>query len=158
HGLLVAALPAPIGRRMMFNHLSELVRIADGSTFFLGGEERAGGVLELPGAAYLTEFRIEMGLPIWRYEFGGVAIEKRIMLVHGQNTVHITYELVRGDRSVRLKLMPSVHFRPHEAPVQRANDEVYTITANGDHYTISAKGEGPRLRLLAIGGKSAFTV
>src|SRR5262249_34826629 len=58
----------------------------------------------------------------------------------------------------RLKLMPSVHFRPHEAPVQRANDEVYTVTANGDHYTISAKGEAPKLRLLAIGGKSAFTV
>ena len=82
-----------------------------------GGEERAGGILELPGAAYLTEFRIELGLPIWRYEIGDIAIEKRIMLVHGQNTVHITYELVKGDGPIRLKLLPSVHFRPHEAPV-----------------------------------------
>lgn len=158
HGLLVAALPAPIGRRMMFNHLSELVRMPDNTTYFLGGEERVGGVLELPGASYLTEFRIETGLPVWRYEFAGVVIEKRIMLVHGQNTVHVTYELIQGNGPVRLKLMPSVHFRPHEAPVQRARDDTYTITANGHHYEIAAQGEGPRLRLMMSGERSAFTV
>ncbi len=158
HGLLVAALPAPMGRRMMFNHLSELVRLADGSTFFLGGgDERAGGVLELPGAAHLTEFRLELGLPIWRYEFGGVAVEKRIMLVHGQNTVHIAYDLVKGNEPVRLKLLPSVHFRPHEAAVQRASDDVYSMTAHGGHYEVAAKGEGPPLRLMIYGERSAFT-
>src|SRR3954465_1972027 len=66
HGLLVAALPAPLGRRMMFNHLSELVRVADGTSGLLGGEERSGGVLDLPGAAYLREFRLDHGLPVWR--------------------------------------------------------------------------------------------
>ena len=30
HGLLIAALPAPFGRMMMFNHLSEQVRQPDG--------------------------------------------------------------------------------------------------------------------------------
>src|SRR5438132_4783347 len=53
HGLLIAALPAPLGRRVMLNHLSELLRLADGTTAFLGGEERTGGALELPGADYL---------------------------------------------------------------------------------------------------------
>lgn len=158
HGLLIAALPAPIGRRMMFNHLSELIRVADGSTFLLSGNERIGGVLELPGAAYLTEFRLEMGLPIWRYEMNGIAVEKRVMLVHGQNTVHITYELVRGEGPVRLKLLPSVHFRPHEAAVQRMNDDIYSVTAMGARYEISAKAEGPRLRLLAQADRAAFTV
>lgn len=158
HGLLIASLPAPMGRRMMFNHLSELVRLADGSTYLLRGEERAGGILDLSGAAYLTEFRLELGLPIWRYELGAIAIEKRIMLVHGQNTVHITYELVRGDGPVRLKLLPSVHFRAHEAPVQRARDDIYTVTAHGNRYEISAKGDGPRLRLTAHAERVAFTV
>src|SRR5437868_7266953 len=58
HGLLIAALPAPLGRQMMLNHLSELVRLSDGSSAFLGGEERTGG-LDLPGAAFLTEFRLD---------------------------------------------------------------------------------------------------
>lgn len=158
HGLLIAALPAPIGRRMMLNHLSELVRLADGSTYLLSGEERVGGVLDLPGAAHLTEFRLDMGLPVWRYEVGGLAIEKRILLVHGQNTVHITYQLVRGDGPVRLKLKPSVHFRPHEAPVMRTNDDTYTLTATGAQYEIAAKNEGPKLRLCTHSDRSAFTV
>src|SRR5712692_10562964 len=56
HSLLIAALPAPLGRQVMLNHLSELLRLADGTTAFLGGEERTGGALELPGAEYLQEF------------------------------------------------------------------------------------------------------
>src|SRR4051812_27138006 len=52
HGLLIAALPAPFGRRMMLNHLSEMLRHTDGTTSFLSGEERGGGQLNLPGAAY----------------------------------------------------------------------------------------------------------
>src|SRR5213593_4533976 len=79
HGLLIAALPNPLGRRVMLNHLSELVRLPDGNTVLLGGEERIGG-LALPGAAHLTEFRLETGLPVWRYEVGGVAIEKCVLL------------------------------------------------------------------------------
>src|SRR5919198_6222665 len=51
HGLLIAALPAPLGRQVMLNHLSELVRLPDGTRAFLGGEERIGS-LAVPGAAY----------------------------------------------------------------------------------------------------------
>src|SRR6516162_4741638 len=86
HGLLVAALPAPLGRWMMFNHLSELIRLPDGTTLQIGGEERAGGALELYGADNLVEFRLEAGLPVWVYRLGGYAFEKRVFLVHGQNT------------------------------------------------------------------------
>src|SRR5438270_8075793 len=67
HGLLVAALPAPLGRTMMFNHLSEVLRLPDGTRLELGAVERADRTLELPGAAHLEEFRVEWGLPIWRY-------------------------------------------------------------------------------------------
>src|SRR5919202_849566 len=37
HGLLVAALPSPFGRTMMFNHLNKLVRLPDGTVRRLGG-------------------------------------------------------------------------------------------------------------------------
>src|SRR5437764_6659338 len=67
HSLLIAALPAPLGRQVMLNHLAEMLRLPDKSTILFGGEERAKGALELHGADYLTEFRLEKGLPIWRY-------------------------------------------------------------------------------------------
>src|SRR6516165_4365927 len=115
HSLLIAALPAPLGRQVMLNHLSEMLRLPDGSTIYLGGEEREGRTLDLHGADYLTEFRLEKGLPIWRYEVGGFTLEKRILLPHLQNTVHIGYHLVSGNGVVRLKMRPALHFRAHEA-------------------------------------------
>lgn len=158
HGLLIAALPAPFGRRVMLNHLSELVRLADGTTAFLSGEERVGGILDLPGAAYLTEFRLDMGLPVWRYELHGVTIEKRILLPHGQNTVHIQYSVVAGAGPVRLKLRPSVHFRPHEAPVDEQNSKPYTVTASDHRYEIIADPGLPPLRMYLHNQRPAFTV
>src|SRR5919108_5662984 len=58
HGLLIAALPAPLGRRVMVNHLSELLRLPDGDSVLFGGEESAGG-LKLHGVDFLREFRLD---------------------------------------------------------------------------------------------------
>ena len=71
HGLLVAALPAPFGRMMLLLHLSEQLRLSDRTIIRLGGEERAGEAFQLYGAQYFSEFRLEYGLPIWRYNVGG---------------------------------------------------------------------------------------
>src|ERR687895_154184 len=65
HGLLVAALPAPFSRMVMWSHVSEFLRFADDDIVSLGAEERAGGQLKLGVADYLREFRLEDGLPVW---------------------------------------------------------------------------------------------
>src|SRR6266700_333912 len=72
HGLLVAALPAPHGRTVMLNHLAEQVRLPDGALVRFGGAEWAAGSLELYGTGHLKEFRLDSGIPVWRYEVGGV--------------------------------------------------------------------------------------
>src|SRR3954452_8884274 len=102
HGLLVAALPAPFGRVVMLNHLAEHLRLPDGRKIALGGEERVGSSPELHGAQYLREFRLEVGLPVWQFDLGGWTLEKRLLLPHQQNTVHIGYALVSGEGPVRL--------------------------------------------------------
>ena len=53
HGLLISALPTPLGRTVMLNHLSEWLRLPSGARFQIGGQERAGGQLEWPGATHL---------------------------------------------------------------------------------------------------------
>src|SRR6201982_225577 len=55
HGLLIAALPAPLGRMVMWNHVSEFLRFGESDVISLGGEERAGGQLDLKGADWLQE-------------------------------------------------------------------------------------------------------
>lgn len=158
HGILVAALPAPLGRQVMLNHLSELIRLASGTTLLFGGEEREGGSLTLHGSNYLTEFRLEQGLPVWRYEVDGFAFEKRVLLPHMQNTVHIHYRLVAGAGPLRLKLRPSLHMRPHEAPVSAQHPGPYRLSAIDNRYEIVPTGAQPPLRLYLHGERSAFTI
>jgi predicted glycogen debranching enzyme len=157
HGLLIAALPAPLGRQLMLNNLTELIRLPGGKPALFGGEEREGGELELHGSNYLREFRLEMGLPAWRYEVEGLVFEKRILLPHLQNTVHVSYRLLEGPESVRLKLRPSLHFRPHEAPVSAPDQGPYTVTIVEDRYEFSAQTGAPPLRMCLLGERSAFT-
>src|SRR5205085_1826909 len=61
HGLLIAALPGPLGRIVMWSHVSEFLRFSNDDVVSLGAEERAGGQLDLKSADYLTEFRLEDG-------------------------------------------------------------------------------------------------
>jgi len=158
HGLLVAALPAPLGRQMMFNHLSEMIRVPTGETMFFGGEETPGGSLLLYGWEHLKEFRLEHGLPVWRYEVAGVVFEKRIVLSYLQNTAFIMYRLLDGPAAVRLKLRPSVHFRAHEAPVNAPHPGPYALSATEDRYEVSAPAPLPALRMYLYGDNRAFTV
>jgi predicted glycogen debranching enzyme len=157
HGLLTAALPAPFGRTVMLNHLLEQLRLPDYSTVEFGGAELAEGPLELHDTGHLTEFRLEAGLPVWRFRVHGLVLEKRLFLPHMQNTVHLNYRLVEGDARVRLKLRPSVHFRPHDAPVG-APLGPYTLTATDGRYEVATPGPLPPLRMMVYGRRAAFTV
>lgn len=85
HGLLIAALPAPLGRTMMFNHLEETLEGPDGLCWKLSGDEN-GKTVSLPEKDFLEEFVLERGLPVWRFSKDGVRIEKRIVMPHLQNT------------------------------------------------------------------------
>lgn len=158
HGFLISALPTPLGRSVMLNHLIEWMRLTDGSRFLIGGQERAGNTLELPGATHLKEFRLEEGLPVWRYEFESAVLEKRILMPHMQNTVYVNYRLVEGETSVRLKLRPSVQFRPLEGPVNKHMTKPYSVTSTEDRLEVSSGRPYPPLRLKIYGEHATFTL
>jgi len=88
HALLIAALPAPLGRVAMLNYLSERLRFDDRTAFWLGAHYQSGRLAQVEGAEHLVEFRLEAGLPVWRYQIGATIIERAVILLHGQNTVH----------------------------------------------------------------------
>jgi predicted glycogen debranching enzyme len=157
HGLLVAALPAPAGRTMMLNRIWERVRFPDRSVIVLSDEEHADRPPAFHGAPYLAEFALEQGLPVWRYELRGHVLERRVLMVHQQNTVHVGYRLVSGAGPLRLTLRPSVSFRSHNDPVSQPLGGPYVLTALDDQYELAAGPERPPLRLL-VHPTGAFTV
>ena len=158
HGLLVASMPAPLGRIVMLNHLLERVRVRGEAPQWLGDEDEVAGPNAVDRTAHLAEFRLELGLPVWRYALSGVEIEKRVIMPHGQNTVHVTYRLLSGAGPVRLTLRPSVHFRPYESPVNASDALVYRVVASGDRYELCASEDWPGLRMLIHGPGAALTL
>ncbi|HJR61946.1 MAG TPA: amylo-alpha-1,6-glucosidase [Vicinamibacterales bacterium] len=158
HGLLVAALPAPLGRIVMLNHLLERVRIGGGAPLWLGDEDEVAGPNAADRTGHLAEFRLELGLPVWRYVIENVVIEKRVLMPHGQNTVHVTYRLLSGEGPVRLTLRPSVHFRAYEAPVDASPSLNYTLMASHQGYELLSTGEFPPMRLNVQGPAAALTL
>jgi predicted glycogen debranching enzyme len=157
HGMLVAALPSPLGRVVMLNTLFEELRFPDGSTAQLAGEVRNDGVMEIPGAEFLREFRLEAGLSVWRYEIRGFVIEKRVLTPHLQNTVYVNYRLISGDGPVRLRLRPFMNFRQQEAEVSSDLRVDYKIRAIGDRYEIEGDNPSiPVLRMFMYGKDRSF--
>ncbi len=158
HGLLIAALPAPLGRVVMLSQLYEQVRLPDGRFMPLSGEGRTENGAEWPAATHPREFYLENGLPVWSYVVGGIVVEKRVLMLHMHNTVQVTYRLRPESSPVHLELRPLMHFRPHNAPVSEPLQESYELTIIDDRYEISASPDLPSLRILLHGSETSLTV
>lgn len=158
HGQLIAALPAPLGRVVMLNDLSERIRLDDGTVVDLGGTERADLPLQLQGTGSLTEVRLDMGLPVWRYQVGKTVLEKRLIMPYRQNTVYIYYWVISGG-PIKLEVTVAVHFRPHEDAVSKMQGTPYTVRAEDGRYEVlDSSGECPPLRMLLYGEGGALTL
>ena len=162
HGLLISALPSPHGRTMLLNQVQERLTLPGGAVKPLTGEDSGDAP---PVTGKLVEFRLDTGLPVWRYDLGGGRVlEKRLILPHLQNTVFLTYTLIEPtvsgpDDALRLTLRPLVHFRGHDAPVNSLQPGPYGLTAWGDRYEISMPAFNvPPLRMTLLGHDFKFTL
>jgi predicted glycogen debranching enzyme len=158
HGLLVAALPAPHGRVVMLTRLAERVHVAPGDPADLQSGETVPPAPDAGTGGVLVEFRLEGGLPVWRYQIGEAALEKRIVLAYERNTVWVTYELLGGHEGVGLELRPWVHFRSQESPLGEAARGIYEVQEASEGQELALRDSRlPTLRMMAWGGDARFT-
>src|SRR5437867_7414193 len=151
HGHLIAALPAPLARTMMLNHLEEVIE-ADAVCYRLSGDEHGGGKeIAYPESGFLEEFSLECGLPVWRFSKNGIRIEKRVVMPHLQNTTYIVYRLLEGPPGLKLKVRPSLHFRPHEGLLTDRSDSWGVREVQTSELEIYDKRTFPALRLRLLG-------
>ena len=96
HGLLVAALPAPLGRVLLLHALQEVDRTR--RTAGAAACSRAATAIRrscrTPTSACRRACR--SGRSTWP---DGVRIEQSVMMPHGQNTVHVRYRLTGATRA-----------------------------------------------------------
>jgi predicted glycogen debranching enzyme len=145
HGLLIAALPNPLGRFMMLHGLSERFRMAAHGVQFAGPRDFVGD--SATPMLMPVEFRLDCGLPVWTYDLWGRRVEKRILLPYKQNTVHVEYRYLEGEGNIRLGLRPGIHFRNHDAQVDSEVSAKYAVNVVDFQLEISAHKDLPTLRL-----------
>jgi len=148
HGLLIAALPAPLGRMMMLNHLVETLIPADRPPIPLSGIE---GPVSATLPERLVEFWLANGRPLWRFEHRGLVLERQIVVTYRQNTARIAYRLIAAPGPIKLRLEPAVSMRAHEGRVYQPPGTYEVRPLNGGVEVKATGGPAglPPLRLLA---------
>ncbi|MEO8480908.1 MAG: amylo-alpha-1,6-glucosidase [Acidobacteriota bacterium] len=139
HGLLIAALPAPLGRMLYLCQLRATITI-DGHEWLLDHENTSA--LSARNVLRLAEFRLDAGLPVWRYEAGNVVVEKRVLMAHRHNTTAITYAL-EGTARAELRLQPLLQVRSHDAQVGQVRPEGMHVVEVPQGYDITIPGGIP---------------
>jgi predicted glycogen debranching enzyme len=155
HGLLIAALPAPFGRHHMLSGVTERLRLPNGNLVALGGSEQMGRPLRQNVGALRT-FRLERGLPVWKFHFEGAVLERSVLMPHLENSVYVRLRLLEGG-PLRVSLRPLVRFRPHDAPVSSELGERYAFTARDDRYELTDESSLPPLRFRLEARRKVFT-
>src|SRR6202795_4494536 len=110
HGLLVAALRPPVGRMQLVAKLDETVRYV-AADYALGTNRWASGAIEPQGYVYIESFRLDGTMPVWRFAIGDALLEKRVWMLHDENTAHVQYTMLRGSQSIELELKTLINYR-----------------------------------------------
>jgi predicted glycogen debranching enzyme len=120
HGLLTASTTPPTGRVLMLSKLEETV-VVGGERYELGANQYPGAI-HPEGYHYLAEFRLDP-FPVFIYRVAGLEIEKRVFMVHGENTTVVEYEIRAQDGSAGpqcvLELRPLIAFRDYHSTTHR---------------------------------------
>jgi predicted glycogen debranching enzyme len=127
HGLLVAATQPPAGRMVLLSKLEETL-IVGGTRFELSANQYPG-VVHPAGYQYLEEFRLDP-FPTFTYRVEGLQLQKRLFLVHGENTLVVQYSVDSPDAECLLELRPLIAFRDFHSLTHR-NDALNPLVTIG---------------------------
>jgi predicted glycogen debranching enzyme len=143
HGLLVVSLGPVARRRMALASLDPVLTLPGGGLVRLGTHEWASGAVDPSGHRLLQSVRIEDGLPVWRWRFGDIVLERELAMAAGTPTVAITHRLLAGP-PVELALEPVCTWRDAHGDGPDPVDLRIEPVANGflvqDAYRVAGPG------------------
>ncbi len=143
HGLFIPTLER-LGRTVLMARLEETA-LVDGERYRLTSEEHADGGAREDGARHLRHFHLEGLLPVWEYAVGRARLRRRIVMVHGEDTVFLEWKHLSGPE-VTLHLRPFPVLRPHDGPLSK-DVPAPIVTLRGSLMELRNGEDGPRQRM-----------
>lgn len=142
HGLLVVAAPGGSSRMLGLAALDPVVRVGD-RMFRLATDEWAGGVVDPAGHVHLAEFRIEDGVPCWRWDLGDVVLEREVAMAHGRPAVGVVFRVLRAPHPITLELTPLCTWRDAHGERHGDVEPRATPVADGFEFDGAYRVTGP---------------
>jgi predicted glycogen debranching enzyme len=146
HGLLVVALDSPAARMLGLAALDPVLVVGD-ARFRLATDEWAGGSVDPRGHELLVSFDLDDGVPRWRWQIGGIRLERELAMAHGSPIVGVVHRLLSADRPVRLELTPLCTWRSVHGERFANGDPAIERTTDGfsfeGEYRVSGEGWQP---------------
>ncbi|NET46573.1 amylo-alpha-1,6-glucosidase [Okeania sp. SIO2B3] len=112
HGLLIAALKPPLGRTLLLTKLDETANYK-GLEYPLYCNHWADGTANPESYQQTESFHLEGTIPVWKFTFADVVLEKRIWMEQGENTTYIHYNLRNGSQPLNLEIKALINHRDH---------------------------------------------
>ncbi|MEA2666170.1 MAG: hypothetical protein QOI11_3114 [Candidatus Eremiobacteraeota bacterium] len=95
HGLLVAALDPPVGRRLVVARLDLDVRY-DGRSYALATNRWRSGAISPEGWRLVQSFALDDGLPTWTYALGDALLELTLAMPLGADATALSLRVARA--------------------------------------------------------------
>jgi 4-alpha-glucanotransferase len=138
HGLLIAPVGSPLGRRLLLAKVDATVIVGTQSWPLFTNRWKSGAIAP-PGHLRIASFHLDYSVPVWSYEVGDQTIEARIWMEPGAHTTYAAWRLQPaadppdGEFALRIALL--VNGRDHHA----------TMPVGGFTPEISVDGEALRI-------------
>jgi predicted glycogen debranching enzyme len=92
HGLLIAVVDPPLGRRLVLAKAD--ATLSDGTHAYpLFANRWSGGQIVPPGHLGMESFHLDYTVPVWMFAIGGRRIEARIWMEPGEDTTYLAWLL-----------------------------------------------------------------
>ena len=134
HGLLVAALEPPLGRRVLLSKFDTSVEYCGAHTD-LSANRWHDGTLAPAGDVTIVDFYLDGAVPVWTYAIADALLEQRIWMEHGAQTSYVQWTLRDASAPVDIALKAYVNDRDYHG-LTRAYDVADVARIEGETATL----------------------
>ncbi|QRN93588.1 glycogen debranching enzyme family protein [Archangium violaceum] len=143
HGLFIPGVEKR-GRTVLLARLCEHATVG-GRTYRLDAEENADGTQVSESASLLRGFHLDGLVPHWTYQVGETRLQRKLTLVHGENTLVMVWEHLSGPE-VTLRLRPFPATRMHDDKLHHSPLEP-VVQLKGSLLEMRADDSAPPMRM-----------
>jgi glycogen debranching enzyme len=149
HGLLVAALQPPVGRRMLVPSI-QLEVAYRGAVYALATNRWASGARVPEGWRFIESFAVLDGVPTWTYELGDALLEVAVAMDYGVDRTAFALHVLRAGEPLTCTARVLVADRDHHGG-SLPDPAAFAVSEAGELATIGLPACGRTLHLRAPG-------